>query len=162
LSKEYGGKKKELSKEDYEKYIVSKSKERKKDLESLKKMLGAKKLEPVGLDKVAGWYVEPEFNKEDQAEVEVVKETKTETTTKKETKVKVKKPGELTMGDRIRNAILGKTLAEGRKKERAATPPSVAAVAPRGPGWEVADPTSGVVLAQSAGNAEALARGMGK
>jgi hypothetical protein len=163
LSKEYGGKKKELSKEDYEKYIVSKSKERKKDLESLKKMLGAKKLEPVGLDKVAGWYVEPEFNKEDQAEVEVVKETKTETTTKKETKVKVKKPGELTMGDKIRNAILGKTLAEGRKRERSAAPPvAAAAVAPRGPGWEVADPTSGVVLAQSAGNAEALARGMGK
>jgi hypothetical protein len=162
LSKKYEGKKKELSKEDYEKYITAKSKERKKDLESLKKMLKTKGLESIGLYKVPGWYVEPEPKKEDQAEVEVVKKTKTETTTKKETKVKVKKPGELTMGDKIRNAILGKTLAEGRKKERAAAPPDVAAVAPRGPGWEVADPTSGVVLAQSAGNAEALARGMGK
>jgi hypothetical protein len=152
-----------LSKDDYEKYIVSKSKERKKDLESLKKMLGAKKLEPVGLDKVPGWYVEPKSGVEPVKE-EVVKETKTTTTTK-ETKVKAKtkKPGELTMGDKIRNAILGKTLAEGRKRERSAAPPvAAAAVAPRGPGWEVADPTSGVVLAQSAGNAEALARGMGK
>ena len=165
LSKKYEGKKKELKKEEYEKYIGVKSKERKKDLESLKKMLVAKKLEPVGLDKVPGWYVEP------KAEVvtpkdEVIEETKTKTTTTKEVKVKtkIKKPGQMTMADRVRNAKLGKTLAESRKRERVGAPPSAAATAvpARGPGWEVADPTSGVVLAQSAGNAEALARGMGR
>jgi len=167
LSKKYEGKKKELKKEEYEKYIGVKSTERKKDLESLKKMLGAKKLEPVGLDKVPEWYVEP------KAEVvtpkdEVIEETKTKTktTTTKEVKVKTKvqKPGQMTMADRVRNAILGKTLAESRKRERAGALPSApaAAVPTRGPGWEVADPTSGVVLAQSAGNAEALARGMGR
>lgn len=166
LSKKYEGKKKELKKEDYERYIEVKSKERKKDLESLKKMLGAKKLEPVGLDIVPGWYVEPKAEVDTTTKEKVVKETTTTTTTttKKETKAKVKKPGQMTMADRVRNAILGKTLAESRKRERAGALPSAAgaAVPARGPGWEVADPTSGVVLAQSAGNAEALARGMGR
>ena len=165
LSKKYEGKKKELGKEDYERYIGVKSKERKKDLESLKKMLVAKKLEPVGLDKVPGWYVEPKAEVDTTTKEEVVKETTTTTTTTtKETKTKVKKPGQMTMADRVRNAILGKTLAESRKRERGGAPPNAAAAAvpARGPGWEVADPTSGVVLAQSAGNAEALARGMGR
>lgn len=166
LSKKYEGKKKELKKEDYEGYIGVKSKERKKDLESLKKMLVAKKLEPVGLDKIPGWYIEPKAEVDTTTKEEVVQETKTKTTTTKEVKVKtkVKKPGQMTMADRVRNAILGKTLAESRKRERAGAPPSAAsaAVPAKGPGWEVADPTSGVVLAQSAGNAEALARGMGR
>jgi hypothetical protein len=157
--------------EKYKKYVESKCKERKKDLEMLKKMLKNKGLEPVGLDLVPEWYVDPDPVTE-VAEVKEVKEVKVE----KKKEVKVTDPSKMTMGDKIRQALLGKNLAAARKREKAsATPaavimapgtsvtPAVAAVPARGPGWEVAsDPTTTAGLATSAGNAEALARGMGK
>jgi hypothetical protein len=155
--------------EKYKKYVKSKCKERKKDLEVLKKMLKNKGLEPVGLDIVPEWYVDPDPVVE---EVKEVKEVKVE----KKKEVKVADPSKMTMGDKIRQALLGKNLAAARKREKASSAPpavimapgtsltpAVAAVPERGPGWEVAsDPTTTAVLAKSAGNAEALARGMGR
>jgi len=134
-------------------------------------MLKDKSLEPVGLDIVPEWYVDPD----PVPEVTKTEETKTEVKEVKK-EVKVADPSKLTMGDKIRQALLGKNLAAARKREKAsATPaavsmapgttvtPAIAAVPARGPGWEAAsDPTTTAVLATSAGNAEALARGMGK
>ena len=167
-------KRKEEFKDDekYKKYGESKSKERKKDLEMLKKMLKNKGLEPVGLDIVPGWYIDPDPS----PEVKENKEAKTEVKGEKKKDVKLADQSTLTMGDKIRQALLGKNLAAARKREKAnASPsavimapgttalPAVAAVPERGPGWEIAsDPTTTAVLAQSAGSAEALARGMGR
>lgn len=158
--------------EKYKKYVENKSKERKKDLEMLKKMLKNKGLEPVGLDVVPDWYVDPD----PVPEVKEPKATKTEVKVEKKKEVKVADPAKLTMGDKIRQTLLGKNLAAARKREKAsatsaavimapgtAVDPAVAAVPERGPGWEVAsDPTTAAGLAKSAGNAEALARGMGR
>lgn len=173
IVKKFEERKKELDKEKYEKYMVSKCKERKKDLEMLKKMLKNKKLEPVGLDIVPAWYTDPD-PPEEVKEVKEVKDVKTEVKVEK----KAVDPTKITMGDKIRTALLGKNLATARKKEKASSSnsggvvmmepgtsvtPAIAAVPERGPGWEVAsDPTTSVGLAKSAGNAEALARGMGK
>lgn len=137
-------------------------------------MLKNKGLEPVGLDIVPKWYVDPD----PITEVRKSKETKTDVKVEKKKDVKLADQSTLTMGDKIRQALLGKNLAAARKREKAtanATPaavimapgtttlPAIAAVPERGPGWEVAsDPTTTAVLAQSAGNAEALARGMGR
>ena len=169
----------ETRKEDFKddekckKYRESKSKERKKDLEMLKKMLKNKGLEPVGLDLVPEWYVDPD----PAPEVTKTEESKTEVKEVKKKEVKVTDPAKMSMGDKIRQALLGKKLAAARKREKAspAAPaamimapgtsvtPAIAAVPERGPGWEVAsDPTTTAVLATSAGNAEALARGMGR
>lgn len=166
--------------------MIQKSGERKKDLEILKKMLKKKGLEPFGLDVVPPWYIELT---PDPVAVAVggdvaMKETKEiKPEKKKDGTVKVKDVEAKTMGDKIREAFLGKTLAQARKKEKvaaASASPSVvvmdpgtsarpfpvaaaAAVPERGPGWEVAsDRTAGAGLATSAGNAEALARVMGK
>lgn len=181
LVKKYEERKKELVKDEgkYEKYIAQKSTERKKDLEMLRKMLKNKGLEPIGLDIVPSWYVDPNPV---VGETTKPKEVKPEEK-KVEKEVKAKDPEVLTMGDKIRQALLGRTIAAARKKEKAAAsasvapasvvmapgttgrpaPTAAAAVPERGPGWEVAsDPTAGVGLATSAGNAEALARGMGK
>jgi hypothetical protein len=158
--------------EKYKKYVESKCKERKKDLEVLKKMLKNKGLEPIGLDLVPEWYVDPD----PIPEVMKTEESKTEVKEVKKKEVKVTDPAKLTMGDKIRQALLGKNLAAARKREKASTTPAavimaqettvtpaVAAVPERGPGWEVAsDPTTTAGLAKSAGNAEALARGMGR
>jgi hypothetical protein len=159
--------------EKYKKYVESKSKERKKDLEMLKKMLKNKGLEPVGLDIVPEWYVDPD----PVTEVTETKGIKTEEVkVEKKKEVKVADPAEMTMGDKIRQALLGKNLAAARNREKTSpapaavimapgttVTPAVAAVPERGPGWEVAsDPTTTAGLAKSAGNAEALARGMGK
>jgi hypothetical protein len=158
--------------EKYKKYVESKSKERKKDLEVLKKMLKNKGLEPVGLDIVPEWYVDPD----PVPEVTKTEETKTKEVKVDKKEVKVTDPAKLTMGDKIRQTLLGKNLAAARKREKAsATPaavimapgtsvtPASAAVPEKGPGWEVAsDPTTTAGLAKSAGNAEALARGMGR
>jgi hypothetical protein len=57
--------------EKYKKYVEGKCKDRKKDLEDLKKMLKVKGLEPVGLDIVPEWYVDPD----PVTEVEETKET---------------------------------------------------------------------------------------
>jgi len=167
-------KRKEEFKDDekYQKYVESKSKERRKDLEMLKKMLKNKGLEPIGLDIVPGWYVDPDPT----PEITKTGDTKTEVKVEKKKEVKLADPSTLTMGDKIRQALLGKNLAAARKREKAnalpsavimapgtTTLPAVAAVPERGPGWEIAsDPTTTAVLAQSAGNAEALARGMGR
>ena len=167
-------KRKEEFKDDekYKKYVESKSKEREKDLEILKKMLKNKGLEPVGLDIVPAWYVETD----PIPEVTQIGDTKTEVKVEKKKDVKVADSSKLTMGDKLRQALLGKNLAAARKREKAnalpsavimapgtTTLPAVAAVPERGPGWEIAsDPTTTAVLAQSAGNAEALARGMGR
>ena len=166
-------KRKEEFKDDekYKKYVEAKCRERKKDLERLKKMLKDKGLEPVGLDIVPEWYVDPD----PVPEVTKPEETKTEVKEVKK-EVKVADPSKMTMGDKIRQALLGKNLAAARKKEKASAAPAavimapgttvtpaIAAVPQRGPGWEVtSDPTTTAVLATSAGNAEALARGMGK
>jgi hypothetical protein len=158
--------------EKYNKYVESKCKERKKDLEMLKKMLKNKGLEPVGLDIVPEWYVDPD----PILEVTKTEESKTEVKEVKKKEVKVTDPAKLTMGDKIRQALLGKNLAAARKREKASpapaavimapgtsVTPAIAAVPERGPGWEVAsDPTTTAGLAKSAGNAEALARGMGR
>jgi hypothetical protein len=157
--------------------MIVKCKERKKDLENLKKMLKVKKLEPVGLEDVPPWYVDPD---PDTTPAKVTEIKKEEVKVEKTKEIKVKDPGALTLGDKIRTALLGKTLAGARKKAKVAGPgagavimapgtsvssavPAAAAKPERGPGWEVAsDPTAGVGLAKSAGNAEALARGMGR
>jgi hypothetical protein len=121
------------------------------------------------LDLVPDWYIDPDPVVE---EVKQIKEVKVE----KKKEVKAADPAKMTMGDKIRQALLGKNLAAARKREKASpapaavimapgtsVKPAVAAVPERGPGWEVAsDPTTTAVLATSAGNAEALARGMGK
>ena len=86
----------------------------------LKKMLKKKCLEPVGLDVVPPWYIELD---PDPVAVAVggdvaMKETKEiKPEKKKDGTVKVKDVEAKTMGDKIREAFLGKTLAQARKKE---------------------------------------------
>jgi hypothetical protein len=180
LVKRYEVKKKELDKEGYEKYIEGKSRERDKDLRELKKMLEKKGIEPVGLDKLPKWYIKPKKSSDDgKKEAE-----------RAETKVPSPGPstgtGTGTMADKIKSALLGKTLSAARKKDKqkekeggggggqavvmapgaTAAPSSsaeVTAMPARGPGWEVSqDPSTAVGLAKSAGNAEAMARGLGR
>jgi hypothetical protein len=180
LVKKYEGKKKELDKEGYEKYIEGKSRERDKDLGELKKMLEKKGIEPLGLDKMPKWYIKPKKSSDD-GKKEAEKAT---------TKVPSPGPGTGTgtgtMADKIKSALLGKTLSAARKKDKqndregeggggqavvmtpgaTAAPSSsagAAAIPATGPGWEVSqDPSTAVGLAKSAGNAEALARGLGR
>lgn len=175
LSEKYRIKKKTMEGEgkgdEYEKYILKKSGERRKDLVDLKKMLDAKKLEPVGLEKDPGWMIKTKGSKSgNETEAKDEGKGEGEGKGKGEGKKKDEVVGKLTMGDKIRKALLGNVMAGSIKKEKAKAPstsvPEVVAVQPvaaRGPGWEVADtPAAEVALAKSAGAAEALARGMGK
>jgi hypothetical protein len=171
--------------EKYSDYIERKSKERKKDLEMLKRMLERKKLDPVGLDKVPKWYIAPkddDKSKKTKSEEEKKEEAKKKEERKEEIKAKVK-TGATSIGDKIRIALLGKSLAASLKAERppgstpapppevvvmepgtiSATPIAAAAVPARGPGWEVSeDPATAAAAASSARKAEALARSLGK
>jgi hypothetical protein len=171
---------KEKGKEgDWDKYIEGKSRERDKDLKELKKMLEKKGLQGIGLDKNPKWYIKPKGDDKDKAKDKAKDEAE-----KPEKKAeKAKDPSQTTMAEKIKSALLGKTLAAARKREKqksaagaggqavimapgttlgpAATPAAV--VPERGPGWEVSqDPTTAAGLAKSAGNAEALARGLGR
>ena len=171
LGDRYKAKKKDLEsrkKGEGGKYILKKSDERRKDLVDLKKMLEARKLDPIGLEKDPWWMMSPKKEKE-----EVQKKIKDGKAKKGEEEAQVKGGGKLTMADKIRKALLGNVMAVSIKKEKNKTlsptqgtsmpeVEAVQSVAARGPGWEVAPPATGVDLAKSAGVAEALARGMGK
>ena len=174
LTEKYKKKKKtmeaENKKDEYEKFILKKSAERRKDVEDLKKMLEAKTIEPVGLDKDPGWMIKAKGSEAgDEAKV-AAEEDKSDGKNNDKDKKKDEVVGKLTMGDKIRKALLGNVMTGSIKKDKAKPPstpvPEVVTIQPvaaRGPGWEVADtPAAGVALAKSAGAAEALARGMGK
>lgn len=174
LAAKYKEKKKSEKKEDYERYIIKKSDERRRDVEKLKKMLEGKKLEPIGLDKDPGWMVKSKSKDKDtdkgkhKSKGDDEEKGKVDGKKAKDEEKKVKHPEGMTMRDKIRVALLGRTMAESMKKDKAKptpTPPAatIQAVPQKGRGWQVADsPAANAALAQSAGNAEALAKGMGK